>query len=742
MNYSKENNKRRMKQYTSPTAKIRNKVGYITLRGLIALALIGVFAVTAAGAGFYLSVIQSAPDVRDLSRGVGQGSFDTVILDRHGNEVVLLDAGVNRTFAPWEDIPEHLQNAFIAIEDERFFEHNGVDLPSVARALYYTVMHDRSQGASTITQQLIKNQLGLMRNTFETKLQEQYMAIRFEAMLVEELGSVEAAKQQILHDYLNIIYLGHGNQGVQAAARFYFNKDVSELTLSESAVIASITQMPWLHSPVRFPENNRYRQVTVLNSMLRLEMITEEEWLYAYEDNVFDRIEQFRETVEAGDIWNYFVDAVIRTLHDDFVEQGMTSQQAYSLIYHGGLRVYTTMDSGIQSTIDAAFLNETLFPTNPQDFEYFMDMRISVRNTTTGAVRHYQRTSVHFGRRVTNRAMFDEFTTWALNDVMGMDDVLHGNYRLYYRPQPQSSMIIIDHNNGHVMAIAGQRGPKQQNRAFCRATQSVRQPGSVFKIFAAYAPAVDLGLITAATGIDDAPNVIFRNGRHQIWPNNWYRNSAFPFRGWNSTRASIEQSHNVSAVKVWGYTGGQNVFNYLQAFGFTTLNAYEANNAAVALGGVTHGVTNLEITAAMGAIANGGILHQTIFYTHVYDRHGDIIIDNRNLTPTQVISRNSAYVLTDMMRGVMTGHGTAGSARFPGMDMAGKTGTTENGRDQYFVAYTPYFTAGVWIGHDRARDLSGAITSVRPDTRIWRHVMVQVHEDLPNRSFERPPGFT
>lgn len=740
MNYSQENNKKRMKQYKAGAKKVRNKVGYTILRVIVASILIGVFAVGGAGMGFYLSIINSAPDVRDLPRGLaGMESLDTIVLDVHGNEIAVLDAGVNRIFAEWDDIPQHLRDAAVAIEDERFFEHNGVDAQSMVRAVYQTVLHGNTQGASTITQQLIKNLLGVQRNTMETKLQEQHMAIQFEAMLAEELGSVEAAKNQILHEYLNIIYLGHGNMGVQAAARFYLNKDVSELTISESAMLIAITRFPWQNSPIRFPEYNRQRQVATLQSMLRLEMITEAEFLYAYNDPVFDRVQAHRDDIAPdAHIWSYFVDAVIDRLYEDFEAMGLTYEQSRQLIFHGGLRIYTTMDPRIQDIVDAAFLNENNFPTNPQDFEYWIEMRISVQNTTTGVQRHYARTTIDFGSRITSRDGFEGFKQWARNDVMGMDDELIAE-RFMYQPQPQSSMVILDHNNGHVVAIAGQRGEKQANRAFCRATYGTRQPGSVFKIFGAYAPGIDMEIMTAATGIDDVPHTIFEfdTRRYRVWPRNWFGS----YRGWTTVRRAIEMSYNVVAVHAWNMVGGQNVFNYLQNFGFTTLNDYEASNAAVVLGGLTHGVTNLEMTAAMGAIANGGMLNQSIFYTLVLDRNGEILIDNRNLDATQVIQRNSAYIMTDMMRGVMSGVGTAGPARFPNMDMAGKTGTTQNGRDVYFVAYTPYFTAGIWVGHDRDRDLTSHVTGQRPDTRLWRYVMEQVHEGMENRRFERPPGF-
>jgi len=249
MNYSQDNNRKRLRRHKSHGKKVKNKIGFVILRVCIAAMLISVFAVSGAGLGAYFSILHGAPPIESLSFNLLEGSFDSVILDSEGNELARLEGGVNRVFAEWEDIPDHLWKAFVAIEDERFFEHNGVDARGMVRAVYETVLNSNTQGASTITQQLIKNQLDVRRNTIETKLQEQYLAIQFEAMLADELGSVEAAKQRILHLYLNEVGLGAGNQGVQAASWFYFNKDVSELTLSESAVIAAITQWPYQHNP-------------------------------------------------------------------------------------------------------------------------------------------------------------------------------------------------------------------------------------------------------------------------------------------------------------------------------------------------------------------------------------------------------------------------------------------------------------------------------------------------------------
>jgi len=746
MNYSQHNNKKRLKRYRSHVKKVKNKVGFIIFRVLVSAVLIGSIVLAAGGIGAYLSIIEGSPSLEELSIDLLDGSFDTVILDAHGNEIARLDGGTNRIFVPWDEISQYLKDAFVAIEDERFFEHNGASFPDMIRAAYQTVIHGNLQGASTITQQVVKMDLAIQRNNIQTKLQEQHLAIQYEAMLVEELGSVEAAKQHILHRYLNMVPLGHGQEGVEAAAWRYFNKPASEITLSEAVVIAAITSNPTARSPIRFPDWNRERAMVTLDNMLRLGMITEEQHREAYNDDVYARIQQVSADHHAdGVIWHSFTDAVVAQLTQDFVDTGMTRREAQTLLFNAGLVVHTTMNPIAQAIVDAAFLNEDIFPTNPQDFEYHLALIATVENQVTGQRRRAEADSDQWGTRVTGRDMFDDFLTWAQSTILGMDDVFVGEPVFLFTPQPQSAMTIIDHNNGHVIAMAGQRGEKLTNRTTNRATISRRHPGSVFKIFAAYAPAFDLGLITAATGYDDSPNIIFdwTERRERSWPANWYRNP--PYRGFQHVRQAIEDSLNVIAVKVIQDVSPQVAYNYLLRFGFTTILPSEAENASLALGGLTHGVTNIELTAAMGAIANGGVLHQPILYTRVYDRHGNILLDNTDLPSTQVISNNTAYLLLDAMRGVIT-RGTGPGARFQEitMDNAGKTGTTQEARDIYYTGSTPHLTASVWIGHDQPRPLTTNVTgSNRFDARIWRYVMEQIHIalDLEPRIFERPPGF-
>jgi len=744
MNYSEHNNRKRQRRHRAHGKKIKNKIGFLVWRGLVAAVLIGTFALASLGLGAYFGVIDAAPELPPMYRFLFE-TQDTVFFDAYGNEFDRLDAGENQEFVALADMPDHVWQAFVAIEDERFFEHNGVDTRGIVRAVYQTLVHENTQGGSTITQQLIKNMRGLMRNTIESKLQEIILAVEFEARLTNELGCRYLAKDYILESYLNMIALGHGQLGVQAAARFYFNKDISELTISEAAVIAAIPPNPTWFSPVRFPLNNRARAEAVLDKMLELGFITETQHRIAWDDPVYDRIQSVDAMLQAqGRVRCYFSDALVEQLQTDLMARfDMDIHSANRMIFGGGLQVHSTKVPWIQDILDDTFTSEEheLFPSHPLCFFYTVTYHIGIRNSLTGLTRwprfFSRNTWEAQGRFIRTHEEIPEFLDWVLDMALGPDDYLVYE-RVLYSPQPQASMIIIDHNNGHVVGMAGGRGEKQTDRAFNRATQSMRQPGSVFKMFA-YAPAIDMGLITAATTFDDTPHIIFDYTRGYIsWPNNWWGDN---FRGFSSVRRAVEMSYNVVAAKAGEMVGLDAIMNYLYRFGFTTLTDRD-RVPAIVLGGID-GITNIDITSAFGAMANGGMLHAPILYTRVLDRNGNVLLENV-YEPTMVINRNTAYLLTDVMRGVMTGRGTAGQSRLRNvpMDQAGKTGTTNDAHDVYFVGYTPWFTAGVWVGYDFPRHMTRRITDQRPDTRIWRHVMEQVHENLEYRRFERPAGFT
>ena len=727
MNYSTEDNEKRKKSATSKPKKRRNRLVTIGLRVIISTIIISIFAVGGMVVGAYLGIIENVQDMRNLS--VTPNMFNTVVLDMHGQEAFRYYASENREFVPLSEMPRHLLDAFVAIEDQRFFEHNGVDARGTVRAVYSTVLRGTTEGGSTITQQLVKNNImDLQRNTIETKLQEQFLAVRLERELTEALGSTEAAKMYILEQYLNSIALGNNLNGVQTAARFYFNKDASELTLSESAVIASITQRPTDLDPSRNPENNRRRQVTVLNRMLEQGLITESQHRVAMADPVHDRIGHFRESLQGQvSIHSYFSDALFEQLVRDLIDAGHATnvRMAQNIIFNGGLTIYSTLDPNIQDIMEDAFMNDSLFPNIYQvSLEYFL----SIRNSSTGSERH------EFFEGNVNT--WDNIEGWMENH---RNNVLEANpgytvlaERILPTIQPQAAMVVIDHHVGQVRGVVGGRGEKLTDRGLNR-IHSPRQIGSTFKMVAVYAPAFDLGILSPGAILRDEPWTF-----NDPWSGNWTpRNHTRAFEGNVTVRHAVAQSLNVVAARTMTeYVGIDVAFDYLLNFGFSTL--VEADRVpSMALGGITHGVSQLETAAAFATMANSGEYIQPMFYTKVLDHQGNILLDGVQ-ERRQVLMPETAYMLTTTMEDVLT-RGTGGRARLnTSMAVAGKTGTTNDSHDLTFAGYTPYFTASIWMGHDRPEVIRSPGNA---HLTVWAHVMNRIHEDLPLiTSFEQPGG--
>ncbi|MDR0957742.1 MAG: transglycosylase domain-containing protein [Clostridiales bacterium] len=727
MDYSKESNRRRKSKRRQAGQKVKNKVGVIIFRVVIAVLIVGVVSVIGALAGAYVGIVEKAPQITEIM-APNTEKYPSIIYDEHGTEIQRLDAGEQREFVAFDQIPQNLKDAFVAVEDERFYSHDGIDPAGIMRAVTTMLTSDSTEGASTITQQLIKNKLGIRRNSFVTKFQEWYLALEYEKNMIEAYGTKEDAKDKILEIYLNSIGLGNGQIGVQAASNRYFNKNVSDLTLAECAVIAAITQNPTLRDPIRKPESNNLRKEHILDNMIKLGFITESERLVASEEDVYSKINAQQEKVEEGtSFYSYYTDKVVSEVKEALMKQLFkTEAEAYSLIYEGGLRITACVDLDIQKIVDDAFMNDDLFP---DEYAIAVQYIVSIYNNTTGKTTNYD--SMY--DKALKTTMFktneeaDAFIESIRDSLLGADDQIIAE-RIFKVPQPQAGMAIMDFHNGKVVAIAGGRGEKQANRALNRATDAQRQPGSVFKVLASYAPALDLGYITAGTVIVDEP---FTVGNYT--PKNWYTG----YRGPSTVREGIRDSMNILAVKNAYNTGMTNIYNYLLNFGFTTIVEQDMG-LATALGGITYGVTQEEIAAAFGAIANEGIYNKPMYFTKVLDSNGNLVLEN---TPEshQVLKKTTSYILTDMMKDVITSEGTGGSARFQNIKMpiAGKTGTTTATKDLVFAGYTPYYVASIYLGYDMPQTMKGA-GSIH--TKLWSYIMERVHQNLEYRDFERPDG--
>ena len=687
-----------------------------------------------AGYGVYKGIVDSVPDIHDID-ATPTGYLSTV-LDNQGNETATLVAsGSNRVYVTIDEIPLDLQHAFVAIEDARFYEHNGIDITGIVRAGITGITSGRfSQGASTITQQLLKNNVftdwtseSSFADKMERKIQEQYLAIQLEK--VED-------KDWILENYLNTINLGQNTLGVQAASQRYFNKDVSELTLSECAVIAGITQNPSRYNPVSNPDANAERRTKVLNNMLDQGYIDQAAYDTAMADNVYDRIQIVDSETASDNINSYFVDALTEQVIDDLMEvKGYTETQAYKALYEGGLTIYSTQDPSIQQICDEEVNNTDNYGS---ETKYSCSYRLTIQKADGTYQNYSEQTMLSYYQGKNSKYNIDFDSKEAVDaaieqykaDIMEDGDMIVPNGEsITYTMQPQASMTVIDQSTGEVKAIVGGRGDKTANKTLNRATDTKRQPGSTFKILSAYAPALDIGGMTLASVQDDAPYT-YSNAAHT--PVNNYDKS---YRGFTTIREGITYSINIVAVKTLTDIGVDIGYEYLQNFGFSTLCDSDRTQA-LALGGITNGVTNLELTAAYATIANGGTYTKPRFYTKILDHDGNVLIDNTPQTHT-VLKETTAWLLTNAMEDVLT-NGTGRPAHFNGIPQAGKSGTTSSDRDALFAGYTPYYTCVVWGGYDDNAELS---YTTYPKT-LWKSVMGRIHENLDYKDFDKPDGIT
>lgn len=691
----------------------------------------------------FMGIIDSAPDINVES--IVPIGYATTVYDSAGNLTdTLVMAGANREEATFDELPEDLINAFIAIEDARFWSHNGIDLRSISRAAYGVLTGENRGGGSTITQQLIKNNVfnGGMESSFgaklERKLQEQYLALQLSKSMDKEL---------ILTNYLNTINLGNNALGVNVAARRYFDKEVSDLTLSEATVLAGITQSPSRFDPVSHPENNAEKREIILQYMVDQGLITEERQKEALADDVYSRIQDVNVVAReaAATPYSYFTDELTQQVKESLMEKlGYSETQAHNLLYGGGLQIHTTQDPVMQAIVDEEVNN----PANYAATRYSVEYRLSVTHAD-GTTEHFSEKNIQNWHKQVLRDSFDglynsEEAAQADVDAykeyqLAEGDVIIGE-KLTKVLQPQVSFVLMDQHTGQVKAISGGRGQKTDSLTLNRATNTTRQPGSTFKVITAFAPAVDTCGATLGTVYYDEP---FTVGTKTFV--NWYSQG---YLGYSSIRDGIIYSMNIVAVRCLMETVKPQLgIEYAKNFGITTLTDTDFN-AATALGGLTRGVTNLELTAAYASIANGGVYTKPVFFTRILDHNGKILIDNEPETH-RVLKDSTAFVLTDALsdsmesnrkfsRSGVSVNATSVAANIPGMSNAGKSGTTSNNVDIWFVGFTPHYTAGIWAGCDSNQRLGGRNGNTSFHKAIWRKIMTRLHEGLEDPGFEVP----
>lgn len=758
MNYGKKGVRAKQKALNAKASKWGRKL-ILTLLKVVLIAVIGVgICGVAGGIGAFKGILANTPTIR-LSDVVASGQA-TIVYDREGNEIdQYVSTNSNRIEVSMEEVPRNLGLAFVAIEDERFYQHNGIDFKGMIRAGYQFVKTggEEAQGASTITQQLLKNTIFTdwtsegdnFIKKIKRKIQEQYLA--------QEITK-NFSKDEVLLRYMNAINLGQNTLGVQAASLRYFGKPCSELTLSECAVIACITQNPSYYNPIRYPEHNVKRREVCLNKMLELEFITKAEYDEAIADTeaVYERIGLYDTDYRVSNATSgsYFSDAVYEKVMEDLIDAGYSESLAESLMTSGGLRIESTMDPTIQAIANEEFAN----PDNyPEDVKWYLTYALTITDSN-GQHHNFSKENMTTWFKANEDTDFnlifdsqddayDAITLYRsvmLSDL-GVEDN-EDNYleSISMTPQPQAALVIEDHSTGHIVAMVGGRGAKEGRRTLNRATSAMRSPGSTFKVLAAFAPAIDSCGQTLATVYNDAP-FCYVDGK---LVSNWYDTG---YRGIQSIRDAITQSLNIVAVKTITQITPQIGYDYLLNFGITTVvESMEKNNQIftdirqpLALGGLTKGATPFEVNAAYSAIANLGLYVEPKLYTRVLDSDGNVILDNTQPTTRQVIRETTAFLLTDAMVDVVSAPaGTGRKCDFGDMAIAGKTGTSTETRDVWFAGYTPYYTCTTWAGYDNNIPMS---TNKKHDESaiakdLWRAIMERVHENLPIETFPIPSG--
>ena len=595
----------------------------------------------------------------------------------------------NRIWVDFDSIPKNLRNATIAIEDKRFESHHGVDWHGTVRAVFRTLTNGNTQGGSTITQQLIKNVTGNNENTVKRKVTEVYRALALEK---------DYSKDEILEMYLNTIYLGNQCYGVQTASRTYFHKDVSELTLAECACLISITNNPSQYDPLRSDwtrEQNRNRQLDVLDAMLAQEKIDQATYDAAKAEEVVftngytnlgsyvgPQEEDEKPAVVSTANNSYFTDEVITDVAEKFVEVfGLTDDPADADGY-----VRTAFEKAVSKVYNGGYKIYTT--QNPK-----------IQDIAESAFEN------------TNYAKYTDSKGEPL----------------------QAAITIVDPYTGDVVAMVGGTGAKEVDRGWNWAT-SARQPGSATKPVSVYAPALDNGTITAASAIDDYP--VRDLPGYGAWPSN----SGSGFRGLTSFYTALVRSLNTCAVRTVEELGTYQSYTFMvEKLGFTTLTQADSQQSGnMGLGGYEYGVTTEEMAAAYGAFVNAGVYTPPRTFYRVEDSQGNLVCEN-NKESNVAMKATTAYIIRQTLKSVITS-GTGGEARFSGMTIAGKTGTTDENRDRYFAGFSPYYSAAVWTGYKSNERFSESLGN--PSAVLWREVMRRIHDGLENKDFNSCSGLT
>jgi penicillin-binding protein 1A len=681
----------------------------------------------------------------------------TEILDDKG-QVITQFSDERRILIPLEQVSYHTIKAFIAAEDDRFFEHKGIDFVSIARALFKNIMAGKiEQGGSTITQQVTKSLL--LKNparTYKRKVREALLSLQIER---------EFSKEEILYLYLNQIYLGHGQYGVEAASRTYFGKTASELSIAESAVLAGLAQAPSKDSPIKHLDRAKIRQKYVLDRMREEGFISDQEHEEALAAPLYIRPEKDEILEKAA----HFIEHIRRVVERDYGRH---------LLYKGGLKIYTSINLEMQAAAKNAVRRGIeefdkregfrrpigkITPGEEPEFVQLMVERLEDNPLEVGTTAEGMVVEVDTAKKESLVRIGDQFgllplsgMKWArmvdpekayfeseLEDpaeVLAPGDVilvklekkLEGSpgwiLSLEQTPIAEAALICLDTTTGHVKAMVG--GLDFSKSQFNRAIQAKRQPGSAFKPII-YTTALDNGF-TPSSIIIDAPFISPIGGEEEekLWKPKNYKEKFF---GPTPFRTGLIKSRNVITIKILEKVGVTHAIDYAKQMGIESpLNA----DLSLALG--SSGTSLLELTRAYSVFANNGMLVKPVFITKIVDRNGETLEENQP-SFTEAISTETAAVMTDLLQAVVQ-EGTGWRVKALKRPVAGKTGTTNDLRDAWFLGFTPSLVTGVWVGYDDRKPMGKGETGSRAASPIFVYFMEEILEGTPKEPFKHPEG--
>lgn len=640
----------------------------------VVLLLLVVFIFGGFGGGMLIGYISTAEPLTIADLQTSEESLTTFVYDINGKEIAKLTGSdnVDRVYVSYSDVKEtYIDEAITSIEDERFYEHNGIDIQRIGSAVLSALANGgtATHGGSTITQQTVKMISGQDQRSTQRKVQEW-----FSAMALEQ----ELTKDEIMELYINLAPMGNNYVGIQSAARNYFGKNASELSLTESAFLAGIPKSPSYYNPLRESgkRNAMRRMRVVLSKMHELGKITDTQYEEALNSEL---VFKTTGTTTAAAVNSYFVEYAVSEVITDLMNQrNLSRSMAAALVYNRGYRIYTTVEPTVQTALDSTFMTQELFQTDPAAIENFPE-------------------------------------------------------------KPQAGMVIINNETGAIAAMQGGYGAKTVNLGLNRAVNSYRQPGSSIKPLIDYGPALERKLISPALPFEDKQMPLDPNNPDVLWPKN-----AGGYEGTLTVRQAIYKSSNVIAVQVWNLVGADTALWFLKQVGIDrTTEGYPST----AIGGFNVGMSPLEMAAGYATFANKGVYREPYAYTKVLDSDGNTVTEH-TVIPRNVYSESTAYLISNMLQDVIT-RGTAAGKVMPivtdsgeSIDVAGKTGTTDENVDKWFCGFTPYYSAATWYGYDnRLRTTEILKGDQRNAQLIWNDAMQKIHKTLTPSTMTITPNF-